>query len=863
MRKLYEEEYCCNLVDQSERLLAAMKRITQGTNVKKRTKLTRVVDLLAEMSLLPLTLTAECRPLRSALSNVTDWLQKYSTSLVALGIPCDESQTDLQAAAERLKQQLEQTDDSDNNEEGDGEEHIAAATAIVVGREILLDDAKDSAATNTELTEPTVTLPELKKLLDEADTISVDFPELKSARLRLVKAQSWLLQASEKLAIVTSGNINSANVTVPIGGNKPKGYHSSSRCSEAHLQTMLKEVASLRVAFPEEVEGLTLLAAEIHDYDDTLEVSLRKMAERLLPLSHGYFELVETLGLDGLGSDCFRDISKPCGIRKGVAKVHTKLTGKEELVLWSQLEECSRLLIVISKHSEDTGILSKHSADVSMCTAAMQWVAHVRRLVMGLGQVSDTAASSDEKLLWGDVPKATLKSLQRDCEWYLNLHGKSVLSATVPTTQTYEHPALTAFDPKLLTDSSDEAYNQREKLLLILFPYDAILGSDETAKDVNLNAKGVDFEMPATSNKIDKGEDSANVYCASDYIESDDEADSVAEASSISAKAALRQSRGNRKVSAAADDSPSPRLSAPRSTANAKGSKARSSSKKAALKPSKEQASPDIVEEHNGRDDEHNGDDDDDDDGDTANISTTKQSRKKRKADVGSDDQLSVVTSRKKTKSEDINDDDTNNATARKRQRNDETEGSSAPVTAKSKSKRNTKDTVVAAAATSKSRKSADKQPLAVEVKDIESSEDEDDEQQNEQCKVVVTNHISAQRRTYTAAVNTPSTAHDEALLLLRHSVVQLVNFWYRMLLLLKARINESLKWGLKIHHWQQSAADLGSSLFTISASAGSKDKQSSADSVLSKLAEMTVLYSEAEALLKHANMRGIQSSVR
>lgn len=874
VRKLYEEEHCCNLVDQVERLLAAIKRITQGTNVKKGTKLTRMVDLLAEVSLLPLTLTAECRPLRSTLSNITDWMQKNSSSLAAIGISCDLSQTDVQVAAERLKQQIEQTNESnDNDEDGEGDE---SALAAAVEGDSLVGQENESVAMSTVLAEPTVTLPELKKVLDEAEGISVDFFELKSARQRLVKAQSWLAQASEKLANVSFGDItnasNSTNAAVSVGGSKSKVHHSSSRCSEAHLQAMLKEVSSLQIAFPEEVQGLQRLAEEIREYDYKLEISLLTAADHLLPLAHEYFQLVETSGLDGLGSDCFRDITISHNVQKSVPKGPAKLTEDAgELSLWSKFEEYQRMLTGISKHNEDTGILSKHSADVSVGLAAMQWVAHVRRLVIDL---SDNA-SLDEKLLWGDIPKATLKGLQRDCEWYLNLHEKTFTSANAPAPPQCEHPALAAFDPKLLTDDSDEAFDQREKLLLILFPYDSNIGPElyETAKDRNKTADS-ETDLIACKNG-GEGENLSNEYCASAYIESDDEADNVAEASALADKANARQSRGSRKVSAAADSSeslPSPRHSAPRGATSSasnvvKATKSRSASKKSASKLQNEPGDADVMVDgsHDDHDEDHNGFGDENED-DVVAISHIKQSsRKKRKAGVGSDEL--PASHSKKVKRENFDNEDASTAAARKRPRNDETEGLSVSITAKSKDKKAVKEIVVATAA-SKVRKGTDKQQQQqlVEAKEAEGSEDdaeEDDDEEKEQYKVVVTNHISAQRRAYTAVINSSSAtaAQDEALMQLRHAFAQLVNFWYRVLLLLKARINESLKWGLKIHHWQQSAADLGNAIFSISTSSGNKDKQS--DGVLSKLAKIKVLYSKAESLLSHANMRGIQSTVR
>ena len=165
----------------------------QGTSIKKGVRLKRIVDLLAESTLLPLTLTSECRALRIAVTGASDWLQKHASVLLALDIPCDLTQTDVTAAAEQLKADMMEHD-NDEDVAGDNDEQPHATTTTTtttVPTDNNMDIVTPSPAAAV-LPPATVTMTELEAVLEAADLISyLDFPELKAVRLRVTRVRAW------------------------------------------------------------------------------------------------------------------------------------------------------------------------------------------------------------------------------------------------------------------------------------------------------------------------------------------------------------------------------------------------------------------------------------------------------------------------------------------------------------------------------------------------------------------------------------------------------------------------------------------------------------------------------------------------
>ena len=101
--------------------------------------------------------------------------------------------------------------------------------------------------------------------------------------------------------------------------------------------------------------------------------------------------------------------------------------------------------------------------------------------------------------------------------------------------------------------------------------------------------------------------------------------------------------------------------------------------------------------------------------------------------------------------------------------------------------------------------------------------------------KAIMATYLAPHRRSYQLLVNAAATVNPVTVTvasdtdtvtavvpLYRKSILECVDYWYRLLLLLKARLNESIKWCIQLTKWQQSATELLSSLFSGSSSASS-----------------------------------------
>lgn len=135
--------------------------------MKRGTRLSRAVSLLAESTLLPVVMPSDLKPLKDAVLQVADWLSTHATVMASLGIKCDLAQTDIS----RVAAGMIDTNESGNGDETDNvDEETATAYFAADGSTNVTDEM---------FSEAVVDLPTLTKAVQTAESLMLDFSEIK------------------------------------------------------------------------------------------------------------------------------------------------------------------------------------------------------------------------------------------------------------------------------------------------------------------------------------------------------------------------------------------------------------------------------------------------------------------------------------------------------------------------------------------------------------------------------------------------------------------------------------------------------------------------------------------------------------
>ena len=180
---LPEEKVCLQIVDNAESWLMTTKRIMQGNSftsseISKGTLLDTIRELFREGKSIPLNLDYEMRPLRAALRDAREWIQKHEGLLVLLGIRKDSIN-----AATRSTSISAYSNSSGNNSSNSGSSSSASADqSTYAGAESHGEDddrllSKTEGISKNE--DDSVTYEQLFSCVSAGAHLSADFNELR------------------------------------------------------------------------------------------------------------------------------------------------------------------------------------------------------------------------------------------------------------------------------------------------------------------------------------------------------------------------------------------------------------------------------------------------------------------------------------------------------------------------------------------------------------------------------------------------------------------------------------------------------------------------------------------------------------
>jgi len=373
------------IVKEAETVISAAKKLLQGSQVRKGSRLRRVVSVLADASKLSVVLQNELRPLRAAVTAAEQWLSGHTGILKDLGIPYDLSQVDVEAAAA-----------SSINAAGEGDEEDDGAGANPATTNI-------PSVTNEmiEAGEATVMLSTLNQAVQAAESVVLEFPELKALRLRFNRVSQWRAQVKERTVVGASA--------------KPKPS------SAMHVEELLEEGRMLRVLLPDELDALSKLAVRISEWDVSVSTTLDSMATEVTSLVKQYSsvgssaETIRGLGFSFLnGTD--GDTQIPSLSVDQIVRITTDTGGKKpmssetELRLWEQVLTLRQRLDNLAAEGVSAGMIAQRAADLSLGLAAAEWLAQARSLFVSKSLVKSMtegrtkgASAESVALVWADV----------------------------------------------------------------------------------------------------------------------------------------------------------------------------------------------------------------------------------------------------------------------------------------------------------------------------------------------------------------------------------------------------------------------------------------------------------------------------
>ena len=174
---LPEEKVCLQIVDNAESWLMTTKRIMQGNSftsseISKGTLLDTIRELFREGKSIPLNLDYEMRPLRAALRDAREWIQKHEGLLVLLGIRKDSIN-----AATRSTSISAYSNSSGNNSSNTSADQSTCAGAESHGE---VDNRSLSKSEgNSKNEDGSVTYKQLFSCVSAGAHLSADFNELR------------------------------------------------------------------------------------------------------------------------------------------------------------------------------------------------------------------------------------------------------------------------------------------------------------------------------------------------------------------------------------------------------------------------------------------------------------------------------------------------------------------------------------------------------------------------------------------------------------------------------------------------------------------------------------------------------------
>lgn len=477
MKALPEEDQCTQIVKEAEIVIAAAKKLLQGSSIRKGSRLLRVVSVLADASKLSVTLQNELRPLKLAVATAEQWLSAHTGILKNLGIQCDLSQVDIEAAARS------------SILVGDGDDEDVVNTGTSVANDVI--EAGDAI----------VALNELNQAIQSAESVVLEFPELKALRQRFNRVNQWRTQVKERTAV-------SAIV-------KPKPS------SAVHVQELLDEGRGLRILLPNDFDSLNLLAERISEWDKSVGSTLDAMATDVMSLVEQYSSVGSSAeNIRGLGFSFLTGTDPglpepPFLLTKQIVRMTVETTGKKpmssdaELQLWEQVLTLRKSLDDLATQGTTHGMIAQRTVDLSLGLATTDWLAQTRSLFVSKSLVKSMAegrsksASESAAIVWADVnrycvlnysfirrnfinlfcSRTSIKNLVRDCEWILQAYQAQTSG------EKELFPILSCFNAASLADDLevDKSTSNRIALLETFFPgvaddlfsFDEDLGEDE------------------------------------------------------------------------------------------------------------------------------------------------------------------------------------------------------------------------------------------------------------------------------------------------------------------------------------------------------------------------------------------------